>query len=113
MKTSVALTVAVVLFGVFTEVTARLFTADPTCHRLRTKVEKVRRRCVYLCHLPEGHIRMALEEDGTPCKRLVREGVCLKGRCRRMTPRKGGPSTNHGSENEPVPDSTTAIPRDE
>ncbi|XP_037564530.1 uncharacterized protein LOC119444132 isoform X2 [Dermacentor silvarum] len=113
MKTSVALTVAVVLFGVFTEVTARLFTTDSACHRLRTKVEKVRRRCIYLCHMPEGYIMMAPEEDGTPCKRLVHEGVCLRGRCRRQRPRNGGPSTNHGSDNEPVPDSTTAIFRNE
>ncbi|KAH8042301.1 hypothetical protein HPB51_021385 [Rhipicephalus microplus] len=44
--------------------------------------DKVRRYCVYLCHMPEGDVRMGLEEDGTPCKSLIHEGVCRRGRCR-------------------------------
>ncbi|XP_075745732.1 uncharacterized protein LOC142803746 [Rhipicephalus microplus] len=100
------------------------FIADPACHRLRTKLDTVRRYCIYLCHMPEGNIRMAVEEDGTPCKtsrkypsihhpnstqRMVREGVCVRGRCRRRRSRKGRPSTSNGSDERKVPELTTEV----
>lgn len=88
MRTSVAFVAVVVVMGVFAELTTAMITTDPACHRLRTKVDKVRRYCVYLCHMPEGDVRMGLEEDGTPCKSLIHEGVCLRGRCRMSKHRK-------------------------
>lgn len=78
----------VVIMGLFAELTGAMITTDPACHRIRTKVDKVRRFCVYLCHMPEGNIRMGLEEDGTPCRSLIHEGVCLRGRCRMPGPKK-------------------------
>ncbi|KAL1420815.1 hypothetical protein MTO96_023671 [Rhipicephalus appendiculatus] len=109
MKSAIVTVVAVVFIGVFVEMSAHRFTRDPACHRLRTKLDKVRRYCIYLCHMPEGYIRMAVEEDGTPCKRQVREGVCLRGRCRRARPRKGGPSTPNPSDEGKVSELTTEI----
>lgn len=109
MKSAVVIVVTAVFIAVFVEVTPHLFTKDPACHRLRTKLDKIRRHCIYLCHMPEGYIRMAVEEDGTPCKRLVREGVCLRGHCRRPRSRKGGPSTSNGSDEGKVPELTTGV----
>ncbi|XP_029828290.2 uncharacterized protein LOC8041888 [Ixodes scapularis] len=80
MKASLIFAAAVVL-GIFAESSAALMTTDPKCHRLRTAVDQVRKHCVYLCHMPEGHIRMGIEEDGTPCKFLLHEGVCTRGLC--------------------------------
>lgn len=91
MRTSLAFVAVVVIMGVFAELTTAMITTDPACHRLRTKVDKVRRFCVYLCHMPEGDVRMGLEEDGTPCKSLIHEGVCRRGRCRMSKPRKSLP----------------------
>ncbi|XP_075741736.1 uncharacterized protein LOC142792331 [Rhipicephalus microplus] len=109
MKSSIVIVVAVVFIGVFIEVMPYKFIADAACHRLRTKLDTVRRYCIYLCHMPEGNIRMAVEEDGTPCKRMVREGVCVRGRCRRPRSRKGRPSTSNGSDERKVPELTTEV----
>lgn len=94
MRTSLAVVSVVVIMGVFAELTAAMITTDPACHRIRTKVDKVRRFCVYLCHMPEGDIRMGLEEDGTPCRSLIHEGECRRGRCR-MTKHRKAPSPKH------------------
>lgn len=101
MRTSLAVVSVVVIMGVFTELTAAMITTDPACHRIRTKVDKVRRYCVYLCHTPEGNIRMGLEEDGTPCKSLIHEGVCRRGRCRMIQHKKAlSPKHDGGVANE-------------
>ncbi|KAK8761412.1 hypothetical protein V5799_027322 [Amblyomma americanum] len=92
MKTSVAFVVVIVVLATFADFATAMITRDPACHRMRTKVDKVRRHCVYLCHLPEGNLRMGLEEDGTPCRSLLHEGVCIRGKCRMPRPKKGVPA---------------------
>ncbi|KAL1486887.1 hypothetical protein MTO96_046776 [Rhipicephalus appendiculatus] len=60
--------------------------------------EKVRPYCVYLCHMPEGYIKMGLEEDGTPCRFFVHEGVCQNGLCLLDKPRKERPAKGDGDK---------------
>lgn len=98
MKASIVCVLAVVVLGCFAELTGAMITTDPECHRLRTKVDKVRMHCVYLCHMPEGYIRMGVEEDGTPCRFFVHEGVCERGICHLAKPRKGVPTKDDGGD---------------
>lgn len=59
-----------------------LFTKDAECHRLRTKLDDIRPRCFYMCHMPDGQLRMGAEEDGTPCRQFFgRTGSCNSGLC--------------------------------
>ncbi|XP_077509859.1 uncharacterized protein LOC144120920 [Amblyomma americanum] len=88
MRASIGCVAVLVVLGVFIRLNEAMITSDPECHRLRTKVEKVRSHCVYLCHMPEGYIQMGMEEDGTPCRFFVHEGVCQRGLCLLDKPRK-------------------------
>lgn len=98
MKTTVACVAVLVALGMFAEMSGAAMRTDAECHRLRTKVEKVRPYCVYLCHMPEGYIKMGMEEDGTPCRFFVHEGVCQNGLCLLDKPRKDRPTKDEGGE---------------
>ncbi|CAN7938922.1 unnamed protein product [Ixodes hexagonus] len=105
---------AAVVLGVLAESYMALMTTDPKCHRLRTAVDEVRHHCVYLCHMPEGNIRMGIEEDGTPCRFLLHEGVCTRGLCalkksKKDHPRKHGDGDveSKGSDAESAKESLT------
>ncbi|KAH8038284.1 hypothetical protein HPB51_000450 [Rhipicephalus microplus] len=63
-----------------------------------TCLEKVRPYCVYLCHMPEGHIKLGMEQDGTPCRFFRHEGVCQNGLCLLDKPRKERPAKGDGDK---------------
>ncbi|KAH6934159.1 hypothetical protein HPB50_021121 [Hyalomma asiaticum] len=48
--------------------------------------------------MPEGYIKMGLEEDGTPCRFFVHEGVCQNGLCLLDKPRKERPAKGDGDK---------------
>uniref|UniRef100_G3MQK0 Uncharacterized protein n=1 Tax=Amblyomma maculatum TaxID=34609 RepID=G3MQK0_AMBMU len=96
MRSSIGCVVVLVVLGVFVRFTEAMITDDPECHRMRTKVDKVRSHCVYLCHTPEGYIRMGVEDDGTPCRYFLQEGVCQRGLCLLDKPKKGVPAEGDG-----------------
>nr|XP_037280179.1 uncharacterized protein LOC119173470 [Rhipicephalus microplus] len=98
MKTIAACVAMLVVLGVLVEISCATMTTDPKCHRLRTKVEKVRPYCVYLCHMPEGHIKLGMEQDGTPCRFFRHEGVCQNGLCLLDKPRKERPAKGDGDK---------------
>lgn len=96
MRASTGCVAVLVVLGVLVGLSEGMITANPECHRLRTKVDKVRSHCVYLCHMPEGYIQMGVEEDGTPCRFFVHEGVCQRGLCLLDKPRKEVPAKDDG-----------------
>lgn len=107
MNASTAIFAALMVLGALMKPSSAVMTNDPKCHRLRTLVDEVRRHCVYLCHMPEGYIRMGLEEDGTPCRFFVYEGACQRGLCYLQSKRrKDGPEyPEEGKDKEVTPES--------